>query len=456
MNASIKTGCRCVVAAAIVLAGVTAAAAITPNPLISRGKTVKASNGTTAALVDGKFGAGAFTLSVNSWFAIDVGAGPTKVFITWNTTSYTWSDKIADPARSDCKQTPSYPVNYTIRTSANSTDGADGDWTSAATVTDNKVTARGHLVEFSGKRWVKMVVATSNRTSDKIDEVEVFNASNGSEDTWFFAGTSISANAYKSNPTLKPFSTIVNEAHGDFSPAMVRGGIPCITSAHFARDISMFLEAAGSCHYWAIEMGTNDAWGGTNSGVATFKSNLQLIIDSCKTRGIQPVIASVLATDSAKAGWQVNPDYAKAIADLTKSNNLVEGPDYFAAFKANPSYLSSDGVHPSAAGGGAMHKLWAEKMDGLFKTSAITPVSPERRIRSSPTMKISSGRQLTIAVTHPGTLSVFAIDGRLSRRMYFGSAGAYALTGIEGCVLLHYKTAQGVTTTVRVIKSPTR
>ncbi len=434
--------------AALALIGAMAAAAMIPSPLISRGKTVKASNGTAAGLVDGKYGAGVFTFSANSWFAIDVGAGPTRIFITWNTTSYTWSDKIADPAKADCKQQPSYPVNYTIQTSANSTDGTDGtDWTTAATVTDNKVTARGHTVDFTAKRWVKMVVTSSNRTTEKIDEVEVFNTSKGAEDTWFFAGTSISANAYKSFPTLKTFPTWVNESHSEFNPAMIRGGIPCITSSHFARDISMYLEAAGSCHYWAIEMGTNDAWGGTSANVATFKTNLQLIIDSCKARGIQPIIANVLATDSAKAGWQVNPDYAKAVSDLTKSNNLIEGPDYFAAFKANPTYLSSDGVHPSNAGGAAMHKLWAEKMGGLYKADAVFPHAPEMkdRTRLSPVTIISGSQGRLLSIQEPGTLSVFALNGRLLKRVVLQTAGDVALAHHNGCAILQFRTGHGNT-----------
>lgn len=444
-----------IVSALLTIMGATASVAMPANPLVSRGKPVKASNGTAAGLVDGKYGAGVFSFSANSWFAIDVGTGPTEIFITWNTTSYTWSDKIADPGRSDCKQTPSYPVNYTIQTSANSTDGTDGDWTTVAAVTDNKVTARGHDIDFTGMRWVKMVISSSNKTNDKIDEVEVFNTSNGAEDTWFFAGTSISANAYKSFPTLKTFPAWVSETHNDYNPAMIRGGIPCITSTHFARDISMYLDAAGSCHYWAIEMGTNDAWGGKADGVAAFKKNFQVVIDSCKARGIQPIIASVLATDSAKAGWQVNPEYAKAISDLTTSNDLIEGPDYFAAFKANPAYLGSDGVHPSNAGGAAMHKLWAEKMDGLFKASAVN--SAARGVKTSARqslVKVASGSpQLLLSVNEPGMLSVFTLNGRLLSRVIFRSAGRYSPARHDGCAVLQFRTRQG-NTTVSLMKLP--
>ena len=432
----------------LILVYTVAASAMHAGPLISRGKTVKASNGTAASLVDGKYGTGVFTFSANSWFAIDIGTGPTNIFISWNTTSYSWSDKIADPGRSDCKQSPSYPENYTIQTSANSTDGADGDWTTMATVTGNSVTARGHQIEFTGMRWVKMAVTTSNRTNDKIDEVEVFNTSDGADDTWFFAGTSISANAYKSFPTLKTFPSWVTEAHGEFSPVMIRGGIPCITSTHFARDISMYLEAAGSCHYWAIEMGTNDAWGGTDGNVAAFKTNLQLVIDSCKAHGIEPVIANVLATDSAKAGWQVNPAYLQAVSDLTKNNNLIEGPDYFAAFKANPAYLNNDGVHPGSKGSAAMHQLWAEKMESLYKASAVN----HRRGTMAtdvfcqlPVITLSGSKSIKVSARKPGTLSLFTINGRLLNRVSFQTAGQTVLVRTFGCTLVQYRSGSGKT-----------
>jgi lysophospholipase L1-like esterase len=438
----LKTACF---AAAVSLLGTATAHAITANPLISRGKTVKLSNGTAAALVDGKFGGGAFTFSANSWFAIDLGTGPSKIFITWNSISYTWSDKIADPGRSDCKQTPSYPVGYTIQTSANSTDGSDGDWTTAVTISDNKVTARGHAVDFTGKRWVKMSVASSNRTNEKIDEVEVFDASKGGDDTWFFAGTSISANAYKSFPTIKTFPAWVNEAHADFYPAIVRGGIPCITSAHFARDISMYLDAAGSCRFWAIEMGTNDAWDGKNDNVPAFKKNLQLVIDSCKARGIAPIIANVLATDSAKAKWQVHPDFAKAVADLVKTNDLFEGPDFFAAFKANPTYLNSDGVHPNNNGGAAMHKLWAEKMNGVYTGSAVRGTATTAATRGSrPHLTVIGGESRTgVRVDVPGVLSVYSLNGRLVGSLTLRAAGFRTIPAVRGCRILRFEFAGG-------------
>ncbi|MBN1578463.1 MAG: SGNH/GDSL hydrolase family protein [Chitinispirillaceae bacterium] len=430
---------------AVTVIGTTAANAMIPNPLISRGKTVKASNGNASQLVDGKFGSGVFTVSANSWFAIDVGIGPSRIFITWNNPAYTWSNKIADPNKIDCKQTLSYPVNYTIQTSANSTSGIDGDWTTAITVTGNKVSARGHSVEFTGMKWVKMNISSGG---GNIDEVEVFNTSNGAEDTWFFAGTSISANAYKSASSATTFSILVNQAHKDFNPAMIRGGIPCISSTHMARDISMYLEAAGSCHYWAIEMGTNDAWGGTKSNVTSFKTSMQKVIDSCRAHGIEPIIANILSTNQSAAGWQVNADYPKAIADLAKSNGLIEGPDFYAAFQSNTSFYNTDGVHPSNTGGVEMHKLWAEKMDALYKT-----VKNEKRPEGVPadyphcpfTMTIYSDRWSIIA-TEPGTIQIFNLKGCLRDQIMVGASAKVDFSRLNGCAVVRFISAKGITT----------
>jgi hypothetical protein len=53
----------------------------------------------------------------------------------------------------------------------------------------------------------------------------------------------------------------------------------------------------------------------------------------------QPVIAKVLATDPAKAGWQIHDDYILAVEQLTEENDLIEGPDFNQAAKDNSDYL---------------------------------------------------------------------------------------------------------------------
>ncbi len=101
-----------------------------------------------------------------------------------------------------------------------------------------------------------------------------------------------------------------------FTPAVIRGGIQCsITSGDIVRDLSQYFNIVGNVHFLAIEVGIYDAWGGKNDGVAEFKKNLQIIVDSCKTHKIVPVIATVPATQGSKhkpaAMWQVHEDFPR-------------------------------------------------------------------------------------------------------------------------------------------------
>ncbi len=320
-------------------------------------------------------------------------SGPSKVFVNWNNPIYAWSNELAP---SQCPNTTSFPVDYNFLISSNSTNGVDGTWSIVDSVRGNIVTARGDLIDFSGASWVKMQII---KGGGQIDEVEVFDASLGDSDVWFFAGTSISANAFKGTPPAKNYADLVNKNHSGYNPAMIRGGIGCITSTDFKNNISQYLKMAGNAHFWAIEMGTNDAWGGTNDNVATFKSNMQTVIDSCKAYGIQPIIAHVLATNPAyttnPTGWQIHPDYFKAVDDLTAQNNLISGPDFYNWFLAHPGDLNTDGIHPNASGAADIQMLWAEKMDSLYGGCMATEIIPYIKVNQD-TFTIKASATLNV------------------------------------------------------------
>ena len=120
-------------------------------------------------------------------------------------------------------------------------------------------------------------------------------------------------------------------------------------------------------------MGTNDAWGGGDWNLETYKRNMQTIIDAAKAHGIEPILARIIATNESKAGWQVNPKFLQAIDELTQENNLHPGPDFYSYFLAHPEQIASDGVHPNGEtkGGQAMHHLWADALSPLYANSEI-------------------------------------------------------------------------------------
>ncbi|MBN1308566.1 MAG: hypothetical protein JXA18_11645 [Chitinispirillaceae bacterium] len=450
----------------IVVCGLTRAALVKPNPIISRGTkvTVEASSGDVTGINDNKFGQydkKQWTISDNSWIALKLASGPSKIFITFNCPDTSWSDSIGLAADS-CKKTVQYPVDYDILTSANSTTGADGDWASAVSIKGNSVTGRGHLVDFTGASWVKMAISKGKGT---IDEIEVFDATNGAEDTWFFLGTKITALMFKGgkasgyptdkSPPDSTFASMVQLRNPTFSPAVIRGGINCgVKTGDVVRDISKYLAVAGNVHFWAIEIGTWDAWGGGNTNVASFKNNLKIIIDSCRAHQIQPIIARVAATDTIrqKSLWQVHADFRKAVDSLTEANTLIPGVDFFAyltnaAIYGNLDLDEKGGILPNDYGNFELQREWAKKMDTVVYKKTVDIFSPRPAI--DPTARLillSRNGRLVLDVDCPGTATLFTFSGRILEEAIISAAGRRTLMSVPGCCIVRFTSMKGVET----------
>ena len=366
--------------AAFLLCGMCASYGITPNKLVSGGLPAHTGATTTDYLTDGYLTN--WKSSSAKEIALNVGEGPKKLLINWESFGdCAWATDFT----SGCGHSGVALSNFKILTSANSTDGTDGDWEVAATIQNNPVMARGVTIDFAGKSWFKIA---SEGDVGKILEIEAFDMSAGGTDTWFFMGTSISQMGIKQQDTDSTTAQLIHARFPEYTPAMLRGGIGCINSTEVVEHLSEYLEYAGNVKFWAIEMGTNDAWGGGDWNLNTYVSNMQTIIDSAKAHGITPVIARIIATDSAKAGWQINPAFLEAVDKLVKENNLPQGPDFYSYFKEHPELLASDGVHPNAEtkGGQAMHHLWAEALAPLYAVGDTATKTPD----SSTTLKATS------------------------------------------------------------------
>lgn len=353
---------------------------ITPNKLVSGGLPAHTGATTTDYLTDGYLTN--WKSSSAKEIALNVGEGPQKLLINWESFGdCAWATDFT----SGCGHSGVALSNFKILTSANSTDGTDGDWEVAATIQNNPVMARGVTIDFAGKSWFKIA---SEGDVGKILEIEAFDMSAGGTDTWFFMGTSISQMGIKQQDTDSTTAQLIHAKFPEYTPAMLRGGIGCINSTEVVEHLNEYLEYAGNVKFWAIEMGTNDAWGGGDWNLNTYVSNMQTIIDSAKAHGITPVIARIIATDSAKAGWQINPAFLKAVDKLVENNDLPQGPDFYSYFKEHPELLASDGVHPNAEtkGGQAMHHLWAEALAPLYAVGDTAAKTPD----SSTTLKATS------------------------------------------------------------------
>lgn len=392
------------------------AMAITPNKLLSRGQTAYTSSGENHYITDG---------DLTNWkqctakdIAINVGHGPSRLFISWE--SYgdcAWATDFTN----GCGHTGTSLRNFKILSSSNSTNGQDGDWILATEVKDNPVMARGVYIDFEGMSWFRFV---SEENVGQILEIEAFDASNDGDDTWFFMGTSISQMGLKQQDTDSTTANIIHGRFPNFTPAMLRGGIGCINSTEVVAHLDDYLRYAGNVKHWAIEMGTNDAWGGGDWNLETYKRNMQTIIDSAKAHGIEPILARIIATNESKAGWQVNPKFLQAIDELTQKNNLHPGPDFYSYFLAHPEQIASDGVHPNGdtKGGQAMHHLWADALSPLYANSEIEKpdtTSIQEAIGSTiPSLHVN-GNNIRISGIDAGiTVDVISTSGKLEEQHY--------------------------------------
>jgi acyl-CoA thioesterase I len=335
---------------------------IVPNPLISRAKPVFASMGSAAAVNDGGYRstpawyAGTPTEAAPAWVAIQVGVGPKRVLLSWTASgNYNYTD-IQYGA----------PASYRVESSADSTNGNNGTWRVEATVTGNSVRTRAHSFEFDGRSWVRLSItgAPDPTSGVSIDEIDVHDASDGTDDSWLFFGDSITAFAYdRDTPADQPsFAENIHALYPGYFPALINGGIGGETTNDGLRRLATALQLNPDYHYVGIGYGTNDAWSNALSP-AQFRTNLQSMIDRIVAAGRVPVLARIPFSPD---GNHTTLDLHNQVIDqLTQQNRLLPGPDFYAWFQAHPEQLT-DQVHPGPAGRVAMNRLWAEAMDALY------------------------------------------------------------------------------------------
>ena len=341
-----------------------------PNPIVSRGAQVFAmpDNG-AASIVDGKYHAGGWiagtpTDAAPAWVAIKLTATPSRVLVSWDDTG-TYDYKTPPD-----KTVYGQPAAYSIQVSADSTNGADGAWTTVVPSVTNAVRTRAHAFDFTGKSWIKMIVtatpakAAGNVIVAEIDVHDISATGTGlPDDTWFFMGDSITAFAYDRRAANQPsFAELVHTAAPAYMPAMINGGIGSELTSHGLARLDEMLALNPDYRFFAITYGTNDSWGNKTDTTA-YRANLQAMIDKLKAAGHEPVLSHI--PYSPDGNHNTLDLFNTVVDELTQQNGLQIGPDLTAWFKAHPDQFT-DMVHPNYDGQKAMNKLWADAMRRLY------------------------------------------------------------------------------------------
>lgn len=323
-----------------------------PMPLVSRGHATAASAGNAAAVVDGEYYGGATwdvlpSAQAPAWVAIRIGAGPTRAMLNW----------VAYPGSN-------VPADYRIETSADSTDGANGSWTAALSVTGNPVEARAHSFAFAGQQWVRFVVTRAAVAGQaiSIDEIDVQDASAGTSDTWMFVGDSITAAAFHRGLFAGNFPERVRAVSPAFFPLMIGAGVGGTSTVDGVAHIDEWIALHPEFQNWVISYGTNDSANADAQFAPAFGQRLRTIISHLRAAGKTVFVPRIPYKTGGEAYLApYNAEVDAAVADF----GLDAGPDLYAWFLAHPEQLY-DGVHPNDDGARSMNQLWADAVRLLY------------------------------------------------------------------------------------------
>ena len=342
-----------------------AAAAMQPNPIISRGVPAYSGGGRASDSTDAVYYT-SWQSSAPDYLAYDLSGVPAsqrkKVLAVWyNDSTY---DNLGEYVSRAAE-----PVDYVLEVNkaAGGSYPTDG-WETAVTVTGNGLSSRQHLVDMAGCNWIRMRVTKAD-TSVKLN-LDIHDASNGVYDSWLFLGDSITAGGMVISWGTS-FAANIHSMDERYQPAAQNGGIGGITSAHGKASIDSWLKDS-PVRFVSIAYGTNDCWGNPNNA-DTYYANTKYMIDAVLKLGKIPVLPTIPGSTNSSVAPNV-PIYNKKIRQLYSEygDRIVKGPDFEKFFTEHPDYLSSDGVHPSGDGYEQMRKFWAETMfDTVYQNAAL-------------------------------------------------------------------------------------
>jgi acyl-CoA thioesterase-1 len=323
-----------------------------PMPLISRNQPAAANAGNAAAVVDGEYYGGATWDVVPSaqspaWVAIHVGSGATRAMINW----------VAYPSSN-------LPTGYRIETSSNSTDGADGAWTTTVTVTGNDIPARAHAFAFANQQWVRFVVTQAQTAGEaiRIDEIDVHDASAGTSDSWMFVGDSITAAAFCRSLFEGNFPERIHAVVPAYFPLMIGAGVGGTSTETGVAHINEWIAEHPLMQNWVVSYGTNDASNMDPQYAPAFGDRLREIVRTLQAAGKTVFVPRI----PYRTGGEAFLAPYNAEVDAVRSEfSLGAAPDLYAWFIAHQDQLY-DGVHPNDDGSRAMNQLWADAVRPLY------------------------------------------------------------------------------------------
>lgn len=317
----------------------------------------------------------------NAYLELNVGKGPSKLMVTWAMTGY------PDYAEQLSATNWGILTKYTIDVSS---DGIN--WQNPITyvndVNGNAYRTREHVFDFAGMSWVRFTMNGSTGTQGQasINAMGFYDVSNGSEDTWAFAGGGPGRATYGS-AAAPTFPDVVHGCHPSYMPATLN------ISGDTLDHLDTWLTLNPDIHFWAIDLSLDSAnycqSPGDPGSATSFSATMQSAIDKIKAAGHVPILPRIQYVapvpsmpcpsplPSCSPGTQNQcpqveysnvPAFNAAIDRLVMNEGLLPAPDMYAWFQAHPAELCQApadceaawlGIEPGPTGVLDILRMWA-------------------------------------------------------------------------------------------------
>lgn len=241
------------------------------------------------------------------------------------------------------------PVAYTVEINRAAGGGAPptSGWEAVATVANNGLATRQHLVKLAGAAWVRLAITAGTSEGVAID-VDVYSAPNGASDSWMFMGDSITFMTM--TYAFSDLASRVNTLDKTRWPAVVDAAIGG-TNTTTALEVIDETIAASPSRFIVLAYGTNDH---------PQDFVMEQLIQKVLAAGRVPVVphmpwSSGGASDGATINAMIDALYVKYPA-------VLPGPDLWQVTFERTDYIPMGDVHPTGVGQEAFRQAWAETM----------------------------------------------------------------------------------------------
>src|SRR5207237_953138 len=187
--------------------------------------------------------------------------------------------------------------DYTVQANpaAGGTSAPTAGWVTLATVTGNRYHSPQHVGDRTGHNWIRINITAGDGSSGNSDasfNLDVHDASQGTQDSWIFYGDSITEDGshHESINGAGNFSQSISAAKPGYYPAYEDGGTWGLQSGDGAQSMASWL-AVFPGRYVGLSFGTNDANGCGNT--TTFYNNYVTMVQAVLAAGKVPVVPTI-------------------------------------------------------------------------------------------------------------------------------------------------------------------